>query len=296
MPVGIPGTDLGGIRVDLGTIPLGGVDTAGVSWSLQSFDGWDSAEVRSEYTEREADHGAWASPAYLGSRPMTLAGTVTAPDRSTLEDALERLRTAVALSDTTLVVYELTSPKQATVRRSGKPLMAYVTDRIATYSVLVTAADPRRYSTSLQSGTTGLPTTTGGFTTPATFPVTFSATTVSGQINAVNTGSMDTRPILTIAGPVVAPVVSALYADGTVRQLVYSLDLASGDVLTIDTDAHTVILNGSVSRRRFMTVASGWPTIPAAVNGAPGVVNYQFQSGTYNSSAMLTATWRSAWI
>lgn len=285
------GQDLGGLSVDLGAIPLGRVDSNGVAWSLQSFDGWDSAEVRSEYTEREADHGAWASPVYLGSRPITLAGTVTAPDRTTLEDALERLRTAVALGDTTLVVYELTGSKQATVRRSGKPLMAYVTDRIATYSVLVTAADPRRYSTTLQSGTTGLPSTTGGLTFPVTFPITFSATTVSGQINAVNSGSADTRPVLTIAGPVVAPIVSTLYPDGTVRQLIYSIDLVSGDVLTIDTDAHTVILNGGVSRRRFMSVPSGWPTIPAGSS-----VNYQFQSGTYNSSAMLTATWRSAWM
>lgn len=285
------GMDLGGVRVDLGTIPLGGVDTAGVYWALQTLDGWDSAEVRAEFSERESDHGAWATPVYLGSRPITLTGTVTAPDRATLEDALERLRTATSLGDTTLIVYELTGPKQATVRRSGKPLMAYVTDRIATYSVLVTAGDPRRYSTTLQTGTTGLPATTGGLTFPITFPITFSAVSVSGQINVVNTGSIDTRPVITITGPVVAPVVSALYADGTVRQLTYSQDLVSGDVLTIDTDAHTVLLNGNVSRRRFMTVSGGWPTVPGGSS-----VNLQFQSSTYNATAMLTATWRSAWM
>ncbi|MGW1160355.1 phage distal tail protein [Streptomyces sp. NPDC002519] len=291
MPVGIPGTDLGGLRADLGVIPLGGVDTVGVSWSLQSLEGWDSPDVRSEYTEREADHGAWATPVYYGARPITLSGTVTAPDRMTLEDALERLRAAASLGDTTLVVYELTTPKQAVVRRSGKPLFAYVTDRIATYSVMVTAADPRRYSTTLQSGTTGLPTTSGGLTFPAAFPITFSATTVSGLINALNIGTFESRPILTITGPVTAPSVAATYPDGTVRQLIYSLDLQSGDVLTIDTDAHSVMLNGNVSRRRFLTASAGWPTIPAGSSA-----NYQFQSSTYNASAMLTATWRSAWL
>jgi hypothetical protein len=40
-----------------------------------------------------------------------------------------------------------------------------------------------------------------------------------------------------------------------------------------------------------MSVPSGWPTIPAASS-----VNYQFQSSTYNATAMLTATWRSAWM
>jgi len=285
-----PGTDIDGRQATLGTLRLGAVDAVGVAWFLQGVEGWDSPEVRAELQDREADHGSWASPVYLGSRPITLKGTVEAPDRLSLDGALDQLYAAAALTDTTLTVWEAT-PKQALVRRSGKVLAEYVTDRTATWSVMVTAADPRRYSTTLQSGTTGLPATTGGLVFPAAFPLAFSATTVSGQINAANSGSMDTRPILTIAGPVVAPVVSALYADGSVRQLAYSLDLASGDVLVIDTDAHTVILNGDVSRRRFMTVASGWPTIPAG-----SAVNYQFQSSTYSALPMLTATWRSAWI
>ncbi|MCX5137573.1 phage tail family protein [Streptomyces sp. NBC_00340] len=285
-----PSTDLDGRQATLGSLRLGAVDSAGVAWFLQSLEGWDSPEIRSDFQEREADHGAWASPVYLGSRPVTLAGTVEAPDRASLDTALDQLYVAAGLGDTTLTVWEST-PKQATVRRSGKLLAQHVTDRTATWSVMVTAADPRRYGTTLQTGTTGLPSTTGGLTFPVTFPVTFSATTVSGQINAVNVGSMDTRPVITITGPVVAPVVSALYPDGSVRQLIYSQDLATGDVLVIDTDAHTVVLNGVVSRRRFMTVSGGWPTIPAG-----GSLNYQFQSSTYNATTTLTASWRAAWM
>jgi hypothetical protein len=284
-----PGTVLDGLRASLGSVDLGAVDADGTAWYLQTLEGWDSPEVRAEFTEREADHGAWASPVYLGSRPVTLAGTIVAPSRDLLESAMERLRAAAALTDTVLTVWETVS-KQATVRRSGKLLTQYVTDTKATFSVMVTAADPRRYSTTQQSGTTGLPATTGGLAFPSAFPLTFSATVVSGQINAVNSGSADSRPVLTITGPVVAPVIAALYPDGTVRQLIYSLDLVTGDVLTIDVDARTVLL-GTVSRRRFMTVAGGWPTIPAS-----SAVNYQFQSGTYNATAMLTATWRSAWM
>jgi hypothetical protein len=291
-----PGAALDGVGATLGAVGLGAVDSDGVAWFLQSLEGWDSPEIRSEVTDREGDHGAWASPVYLGSRPITLAGTIDAPSRSLLEQAMGRLRVAAGLTDTVLTVAE-TVPKQAVVRRSGKLLMQYITDTKASYSVMVTAADPRRYGTTLQSGTTNLPTTTGGLTFPITFPITLSATTVAGQINAANLGSFDTRPVLTISGPVVAPTVAALYPDGTVKQLVYSQDLQSGDQLVIDTDAHTVTLNGNVSRRRFLTVSAGWPTIPAAAaDGSPSVVAYQFQSGTYNGSATLTATWRSAWM
>lgn len=290
----VPGAVLDGMQATLGSLALGTVDADGVAWYLQTLEGWDSPDSRSEFTDREADHGSWASPVYLSSRPITLGGTIVAPSRDLLEDAMEQVRVAAGLADTVLTVAE-TVPKQATVRRSGKPLMQYITDTKATYSVLVTAADPRRYSTTLSTATTALPSTTGGLVLPATFPVTFSATTVAGSITAANSGSIETRPILTITGPVTAPSIAALYPDGTVRQLIYALDLAAGDVLTIDTDARTVLLNGTVSRRRFLTVSGPWPVIPAANNG-PSVVTYQFQSPAYNATATLTATWRSAWM
>lgn len=285
------GADLGGIRADLSSVPLGGVDSAGVAWALQGMEGWDSAEVRAEFAEREADHGAWASPVYLGSRPITLSGTVTAPDRMALEDALDRLRAAVALTDTLLVVYELTTPKRAMVRRSGKPLFAYVTDRIATYSVMVTAADPRRYSTSLESETTNLPSSSGGLTPPLTPPLTSTAVTVSGEITAENEGTLETRAVFTIAGPADSPQILTSMPDGSVIFLNYTDILYSGDVLVIDTDAKTCILNGAVSRRRFLVTPTGWPTIPAE-----STVAVQFRAKYYNSSATLTAQWRSAWM
>ncbi|MFJ8154805.1 phage distal tail protein [Streptomyces sp. NPDC094468] len=286
----VPGATLDGLQATLGSLALGTVDADGVAWYLQTLEGWDAPESRSEWTDREADHGSWASPVYLSSRPITLGGTIVAPSRDLLEDAMEQVRVAAGLTDTVLTVAEVV-PKQATVRRSGKPLMQYITDTKATYSVMVTAADPRRYSTTLSTGTTALPSTTGGLTFPATFPVTFSATVVAGSFAAVNVGSFETRPVLTVTGPVVAPAIAALYPDGTVRQLIYSLDLAAGDVLTIDTDARTVLLNGVTSRRRFLTVSGGWPTIDAGQS-----VTYQFTSSTYNATATLTASWRSAWM
>ncbi|MEV5138422.1 hypothetical protein AB0K71_05690 [Streptomyces syringium] len=285
-----PGESLGGLRVDLGAIPLGGVDSTGVAWALQELQGWDSAEVRAEVQQRDADHGAWASPVYLGERPISLAGVITATDRASLDDAMERLRAAAALTDTTLTVQE-TIPKQATVRRSGKLLLQHVTDRIATYSVMVTAADPRRYDTALQTGTTMLPSSTGGLTLPYTLPYTVSATTVTGAIGATNQGTFETRPVLVIDGPVTQPQVLTQMPDGSVRILAYSQNLATGEQLVIDTDAHSVTLNGNASRRRYLSAPTGWPVIPAT-----STVSIEFRAAAYNATATLTAQWRSAWI
>lgn len=288
-----PGFVFGGMAVQLGDIVFGQVDAGGVAWRVGAEDGllgWDSPEVRSEMTVRQGDHGAWADPVYLGERPVTLAGLIDAPDKARLDDAMERLRAAVSLTDTPLVVYE-SVPKRALVRRSGKLLMTYITDTQATFSVLVTAADPRRYEVDEQSGTSGLPSTSGGLVFPVTFPVAFSAVTVSGEIRADNAGTFETRPVLVIDGPVAAPSVIAQYPDGSVRQLAYSQTLATGDQLVIDTDAHTVVLNGDASRRRFLTAPSGWPVIPAKSS-----VLFQFRAASYNANALLTARWRSAWM
>ncbi|MFE5514452.1 hypothetical protein ACFQ9J_28355 [Streptomyces sp. NPDC056529] len=286
----VAGQDLGGLRADLGPVPLGSVDSAGVAWRLQELQGWDSPEVRTEMQQREADHGAWPSPVYLGARPITAAGVIEAADRASLDGAMDRLRSAVALTDTLLVVYEST-PKQALVRRSGKLIMQYLTDRLASYSLMVTAPDPRRYATVLQSGEALLPIVTGGLAPPVTPPITIVSTSVSGVISASNIGTFETRPVVIIDGPVNLPRVLVQMPDGTVRSLVYSQALGEGEQLVIDTDARSVILNGSASRRRFLSTPTGWPVIPAE-----SMTLIQFAAAAYVSTARLTVRWRSAWM
>lgn len=286
-----PGSTLGGRRIDLGAIPLGGVDSAGVAWTVapeDGFQGWDGPDVRASYSPREADHGAWAGPTYLAERVLTISGTIVAPDGATLDAATEQLRAAAALTDTLLTVYE-TTPKQCMVRRSGKVLIKQITDRLATYSVLLTAADPRRYSTTLQSQSTGLPSTSGGVTLPITLPLTITATTSSGTFTLSNVGTIGTRPRFTITGPVTAPQILVQMPDGTVNQLAYSDTLLSGDVLIVDTDAHTAVLNGVASRRRYLS--GPWPEIPPG-----GTVSVQWIASSYDPSALLTGTCRSAWM
>ncbi|MGJ5898543.1 phage distal tail protein [Streptomyces niveiscabiei] len=282
-----PGAALSGLGATLGSVALGAVDDAGTAWYLQTLEGWDSPEIRAEYSDREGDHGAWPSPVYLGARPVTLGGTIVAPSRAQLEQAMERLRAAAGLTDTVLTVGE-EDPKRTVVRRSGKLLLQYLTDTTAQYSVLVTAADPRRYEAVEQIGQTALPSTTGGLVLPAAPPWTISATTVSGQFDAANRGSVATRPMFTVAGPVQQPTVAVLYEDGAVRSLAYADTLGAGDVLTIDTDAHTVML-GSASRRRYLS--GQWPEIPPGES-----VTITFTAAAYNPSALLTARWRSAWL
>ncbi|MFJ3793905.1 phage distal tail protein [Kitasatospora sp. NPDC090091] len=285
-----PGLVLGR-TVTLGTLQLGVVDAAGVAWTVakDGLQGWSGPAVRTQYSDREADHGAWAGPTYLGARVITLAGTVTAPDLPTLDAAGEQLAAAASLTDTTLVVGE-TIPKQVTVRRSGEVLFVPETDRVARYSVLLTAADPRRYSTTLQSQSAALPSVTGGLTLPITLPITITATTASGTITLTNAGTIATRPTLTITGPTVGGfTIVATRPDGGISQLTYSDTLNAGDSLVIDAANRRVTLNNQVSRRLYLS--GTWPEIPPQSQLA-----LSWSCPSYDPSALLTGTCRSAWL
>ncbi|MEU7066882.1 hypothetical protein [Streptomyces sp. NPDC046161] len=284
-------TQLGLLPVTLGSLPLLSRDDAGVEWVVVDVKGWaSSAGVRSETTAREADHGAWASRVYFDARPITITGSISAPSTAARDAALDQLTVAVSLDDTLLVVGE-TVPKQALVRRSGELLVELVGPYEATYSAIVTAADPRRYATVLQSQSTGLPSVTGGLTLPITMPITISTTSTGGGFTLTNAGTIATRPIFTLLGPAALPVITATRPDGAIFQLAYSQSLGAGDTLVIDTAAHSAILNGSVSRRPFISAQPSWPEI------LPGSsLSVRWTASAYDPAAVLTGTCRSAWM
>jgi hypothetical protein len=282
---------LGLLPVTLGSLPLLSSDDAGVDWVVTDVKGWtDSAGVRSETTPRQADHGAWASKVYFDARPITITGHISAPSTAARDAAIDQLTVAVSLDDTLLVVGE-TVPKQATVRRSGQLLVELVGPYEATYSAIVTAADPRRYSTVLQSQSTGLPSVTGGLTLPITMPILISTTSTGGGFTLSNAGTIATRPTFTLRGPATMPVITATRPDGAIFQLAYSQTLSAGDTLVIDTGAHSVVLNGSVSRRPFISAQPSWPEI------LPGSsLSVRWTASAYDPAALLTGTCRSAWM
>lgn len=281
-------TLLGQRPVTLGTLELLATDDAGVDWVVTDLKGWDSAGIRAETTARQADHGAWASRVYLGARPITIVGSFDAPDMASRDASVEQLLAAASLADTLLVVGE-SVPKQAIVRRSGECLVQLRGPYCAEYSLLVTAPDPRRYSTVLQSQTTGLPSVTGGLVLPIVLPITFSTTSTGGAFTLTNEGTIATRPTFTVTGPAANFVISCTQPGGEITQLTYSDSIGVGDTLVIDTDAHTVMLNGTVSRRRYLS--GTWPEI------LPGSsLSVQWSALAYDAAAMLTGTCRSAWM
>lgn len=277
----------------LGSLALNVKDDDGVEWVVTDTGGWSSGSATTQQvTQRQSDHGGYASGAWLVPKPLTPAVTITAPSKALRDIAVETLKAAASLTATTMRVQEAGYDRTRTVQRQGEPLVAKY-GYSADVSLSLVAPDPRLYGTSGYTGSCNLPSTSGGLTFAFTFPFTFNATVSSGQIPVGNAGSIGSRPMLRITGPCVTPQVVLQNPDGSIQQLIYNGTLQTLDYLDLDCDRHTAILNGTASRRGLLTVTGGWPEISPGASADTAALYFNASSTTGVPS--LTASWFDAW-
>jgi hypothetical protein len=97
------------------------------------------------------------------------------------------------------------------------------------------------YDNTIISASCGLPNPTSGATFPATFDLTFGAST-GGSFQLNNTGAYPTSPFFTITGPVSYPVITN---QTTGQQIKLNTVIGTGDTLAVDCQSGTVTLNGA---------------------------------------------------
>lgn len=137
-------------------------------------------------------------------------------------------------------------------------------------------------------GPINLPTMVGGLTVPFTVPFTIDSVLTGGSLEITNPGSAETYMVITIEGPVEEPRVIMQLEDGTIQTLFVNTKLLTGQTLTIDTAARTVLLNGSISQEG--NTSGDFPTLPV---GGPHTM--LFRAGEYNANAELSVTFRTVW-
>jgi len=265
------------------------VDDDGVEWWVTEEDGWSGPpEVRLELASRPQRDGSFDAPSFLAARVITLGGTAIAPDPDTKERAKDRLAALLADGSTLadLTVQERTVQRSARVRLSGQTKIADQTPYTFAWSVQLTAPDPVRYGTVPQAASCGLPQPGHGLTFPLTgWPLDFGEPS-GGSLALTNAGTATTAPVWTIAGPCDQPIIRDV-SGGT--WLAFGLQLADGDRLVVDVAARTVRLGGA-SRRAALMPGSSWFGL------RPGLTGVTFDALRTDAPAVLSVTWRDAWI
>jgi len=270
-------------------IPLGSVDADGVAWMIKKLEGWDGPPTVGQVIQRSADHGGWPAAQFYGPRLLTLTLLASAPSQAARDVAKTRLVQAVPVSDLATFTYDEPVPKLAYVRQngSGKIGMTYPTLCDVEFSIPMVAPDPRKYSTVPLLATATLPVPViNPLTLPVTLPIGFPGSTppLASAITCVNSGTFETRPVITVGGPITSPqVVNA--ATGQVISYT-GLDMAAGDQLVIYTDARQSFLNGSFYPA---DLSSAWWVLE------PGPTQVYLDGVNFAGGATITVAWSSAW-
>lgn len=277
------------------TIPLGAVDANGISWILQKVEGWDGAPAFSGsggVVNRAADQGGWATSQFYGPRIMTLNVWASAPNQAARDLARALLNQALAISaPLTTFTYNEPVPKFAGVRLNNsagvKETYANLTE--VAFSIPLVAPDPRKYVVGQQSLTAPIPTQipaplTLPTTTPLILPQIAPPFAGGTAALAVNTGTFETRPVVTITGPITGPAVSNITQG--LKVSFSALTMQASDTLVLNMDARTAKLNGTFIPA---DLTSAWWTL------WPGSNTIQL-AGTGDFGATLNATWYSAYV
>lgn len=274
----------GSLTYDGLTVQLGAVDGNGICWALLKVTGWDGPDTSGQVVQRGSDHGGYASPQYYGPRVGVITVRATATTQALRDTARAIMQQVVPVSDLGVFVYDEPVPKQALIRRSGKVAESYPTLMDVDFAIPYIAPDPRKYSTAMQSATAITAVQQLGLAPPWTPPITPPAQPAAGYITVTNGGNFETRPLVTVVGPIAGP---AVYNVTTGETISYSgLTLGVGDSLVLDLDQSTGAVNGAYTPA---DLSSAWFVCP------PGPSVLQLQ-GTPGAGSIISAAWSDAYI
>lgn len=240
-------------------------------------------------------HGLSPGDDFAASRSIVLQIEVNAETsselNSTMSTLLEITRPGLAESPMTLQIPGLAGGEKRRVnvrpRRRQVPIGLDFFYGLPIVTIEFVATDPRIYDSTPWQVSTALPSGGGGLYFPAVPPLTFSATSETGDVNAENEGTFPVAPVLRIDGPVVNPSVTHLEKGAT---LDFTISIADGDYLIVDAESRSVLLNGTSNRYSTLTSDSTWWELD------PGDNTVRFRSDANTEDAVLTAYYRSAWL
>jgi hypothetical protein len=274
------------------TINFGQTDANGVTWLFQSMTGWDSPPTAVGQTiQRSADHGGYATAQFFGPRLITLTVMASAPTQALRDQARAFLQQVVPVSDLGTFLYGEPVPKVAYVRRNATAAVTetYPTLCDAIFTIPLVCPDPRKYSPTVQSlsSTTATPPPVPlSLPFSSGFPVSFPPQVPPGTqgVLCLNSGTFETRPLITVTGPVTDP---AVVNTSTGQAVTFSnLTLHAADQLILDMDAKQAYVDTVFTPA---DPSSSWFTLE------PGLSLIALQGGSSGGS-VIAVQFAPAWI
>jgi len=247
-------------------------------------------EIRTVDYYRPARHGEVAGQDLLAARTVVLEVHVNAAIEEDAETALHQLTVAFSAvdADTTLdievtgaVAYRLYGRPRGVEVALDKQVRGGVIRARCTFK----AMDPRLYIAAAQTLPISLAGGGGGLTFNATADFTFGGAVSGGTATATVAGTIPVPWVATMTGPLTNPIFEHV---GQGRQIALVGTVNAGETLVVDSDARTILLNGTTSRYSFLSSTSRWFDLTPGAN----LLAFRTSSGT----GTLSLAYRAAYI
>ncbi len=265
---------------------------ADIGTEMVQVDGIDDLpDLETSDSNRTGTDGEWSGLDFARGRTVTLTmDTVAATDDAMVVNinalkALFQVRRASVAALQYRPGGDVARHIECRARRRSIPFDYTRITRLVRSTVQLRANDPRIYADDQSSGSADVAAATTGVEFDATPDFDFGGAASGGTINAANVGDFPAPWTATIVGPLTNPRLT-LAATGEQVSLVGDVEL--GDVVSLDSLARSILLNGSASRYEWLEAGSVWFDL------APGDNEVQFAADAGTGTCSLS--WRSTWI
>ena len=177
---------------------------------------------------------------------------------------------------------------------TSAPLVKWDGVNILRFSIGLTSLSPYLYGLDPVSGSTGLPSSSGGMSFPYHFEGDgsslpswmWSEEVVSGNVALLNVGTAPSPVMIRIDGPVVDPQVLHV---GSGHVIAFDMSLGSGHYATVNGVTHEILVDGT-DPARGRVVRREWS------QAEPGTNVWGFNAGEYSTAARMTVSFYPAYL
>ena len=162
----------GGLQVTLGGMRLYGTDVNGCEWLVNRLDGiWDGTGSTHSHSSMAWSDGWFANKSWRNGRKPVVGGYLTCPDGQSFAASRQALLTTIGLDDFDMLVDAWGVKRLYHVRQdSGEPQISPAGKNTWKFSIPLVSLSPYAFDAGDPlSGSTGLPSSSGGLRLPAAF-------------------------------------------------------------------------------------------------------------------------------
>lgn len=286
------------IQLTLNGFPLYGADDNGCEWhvTFQDVSGLFDGVASTLHTESKAmTDGLYGNLPRLQGRTITIEGHIIGRCTESCVTSWNAFKSVLDTGGMLLTARLGGIGRQVRVWQSASaPLVKWDGVNMLRFSLGLTSLSPYLYELDSMSGSTGLPSSSGGMLFPYRFEEAgvslsswvWSENVVSGNVALSNTGTAPSPVMIRIDGPVVNPQVSHVESGHVIA---FKMSLGSGHYATVNGVTHEILIDGTDPARGRVTRRE-WN------QADPGMNVWGFNASEYSDAARMTVSFYPAYL